>query len=106
MVEVSTGTLTVTIVIIIWTAIQTFALEYLWFVEDKFQKLDEKKKKTVNAVGILIIVVFAYVMALLKVFDTFTPDLAGAMTAIGVYFGALGIGQGVHRATKRSKPRP
>ena len=104
--QVDTGSVTVTVVIIIVSAIQTFALEYLWFVSPWFEKLDDKQKKTVNAGLVLLVVLIAYLLSVFDVINGFTPDLAGAFTAVGVFFGALGIGQGVHRATKKYVPPP
>lgn len=101
--QVDTGTITAAAVIIIWSAIQSFSLEYLWFVSPWFDSLAENKKKSVNALGVFIVVLAAYLLSAFDVINAFSPDLAGAFTAISVFFGALGIGTGVHFATKRSK---
>ena len=100
--QVDTGTVTAAIVIVIWSALQSFALEYLWFVSPWFDTLDVKKKKTINAAGVFLIVLVAYLLSFFDVINAFSPDLAGAFTAVGVFFGALGIGTGVHFATKKA----
>ena len=101
--QVDTGTVTAANVIVVWSAIQSFALEYLWFVAPWFNALEENKKKTVNALGVFLIVLVAYLLFLFDVINAFSPDLAGAFTAVGVFFGGLGIGTGVHFATKKSQ---
>jgi len=104
--QVDTGTVTASIVIVIWSAVQSFALEYLWFVSPWFDKLEPKQKKTINAAGVFLIVLIAYLLSVFDVVNAFTPDLAGAFTAVGVFFGALGIGTGVHLATKATNNKP
>ena len=98
--EIQTGDLTAGTLIYIWTLAQTLGLEYLWFLKDKFAKLEEGQKRAVNAVGLLGATVVIYGLSLADVLDTFTPDVAGAFKALGVLVSALVIGQGVHIGTK------
>lgn len=99
---IPTGPITSSMIITAWAIIQSFGLEYLWFVKDWFSTLDTGKKKTVNAAGVFAITAIAYGLSLGGVIDGFSPDLAGALTALLVFLTALGIGQGVHAGTKKS----
>lgn len=99
---INVGTITAAGIIGAWAIIQSFGLEYLWFVKDWFNALDVGKKKTVNFLGILIITALAFLLSVAGVVDAFTPDLAGLVAAGGILLGALGIQQGVHSGTKRS----
>jgi hypothetical protein len=99
---ISTGPITSGMIITAWAIIQSFGLEYLWFVKDWFAALDTGKKKTVNAAGVFIVTAIAYGLSLAGVIDGFTPDLSGALTALFVFLAAIGIGQGVHAGTKKS----
>ena len=98
---IDVGTITASSVIMIWSVIQTFALEYLWFVKDAFDKLDPRKKQTVNASGIFIVTAIIYGLSLGNVIKGFSPDLEGLIAALMVFFTALGVNQGVHLGTKK-----
>ena len=100
--DLDTGSFTSATLIVLWSVIQAFALEYLWFVKDWFSALEPRKKQTVNALGVFIITAAAYVLSLLDVINAFTPDLQGLVAAFTAFFLALGIGQGVHLGTKKS----
>jgi hypothetical protein len=99
---ISVGTVTAATIITLWGIIQSFGLEYLWFVKDWFNALDTGKKKTTNFVGILIVTLVVYGLSFFGVIDAFSPDVAGALAAGAVILGALGIQQGVHQGTKRT----
>jgi hypothetical protein len=98
---VDTGLVTSSTLLIVWGVLQSFALEYLWFVKDWFDGLEKRKKQTVNALGLLVITVVLYGLSLAEVINGFTPDLEGALAAATAYFVALGVGQGVHTGTKK-----
>ena len=98
---IDTGTFTASTLIIIWSVLQTFGLEYLWFVKDKFDTLTPRKKQTVNAAGIFVVAAVAYGLSLANVINAFSPDLKGLLAAFMSMFIALGIGQGVHMGTKK-----
>ena len=98
---INVGTVTAAGVITLWSIIQTFGLEYFWFVKDAFVKLTEGQKKTVNFAGIFIVTAVIYGLSFAGVIDAFTPDVAGGVAAATVLFTALGVGQGVHFATKK-----
>ena len=99
---ISTGTLTAAGLITIWSIIQTFGLEYFWFVKDKFNTLTAGQKRTANMAGIFAVTAIVYGLSLFGVIDAFTPNAAGLIAAFTVFFTALGIGQGVHAGTKRT----
>lgn len=100
--NLDTGEFSAVTLVLLWGILQTFALEYLWWVKDVFEALPPNKKRTVNAAGVFVIAAGAYVLSLLGVINAFTPDLAGAVAALTAFFAALGINTGVHLATKRS----
>jgi len=99
---INVGTVTAATVITLWGVLQSFGLEYLWFVKDWFNALDAGKKKTANFVGILVVTAVVYGLSFFGVIDAFTPDVAGALAAGAVLLGALGIQQGVHLGTKKT----
>jgi hypothetical protein len=100
--QINTGAFTAATLIVIWGIVQSFALEYLPWIKDWFDGLEVRKKKTVNAAGILVVVVVAYVLSLADVVNAFTPDAEGLAAAVTAYFVSLGVAQGVHSGTKRS----
>lgn len=98
------GELTAGAIVTAWAIIQTFGLEYLWFVKDWFDGLEVGKKKTVNAVGVFIVTLGAFLLsAFVEEINWFTLDVFGVASALFVFLGALGIGQGVHAGTKKTK---
>ena len=99
---INVGTLTAAGLITLWGIIQTFVLEYFWFVKDAFNKLTEGQKKTVNLAGLVLVTAIVYGLSFAGVIDAFTPDVYGGIAALTVLFGALGINQGVHLGTKRA----
>lgn len=98
---VDVGTITASGVVLIWSIIQTFSLEYLWFVKDWFDKLEPRKKQTANAAGIFIVTAAAYGLSVANVINGFSPDLNGLLAALVVFFTALGVNQGIHMGTKK-----
>lgn len=104
--QIDTGSLTAGAVITLWGILQSFGLEYLWFVKDWFDKLDVRKKQTVNAAGVFLITAIAYGLSVAGIINAFTPDLEGLLAAFIVFFTSLGVAQGVHRATKKPTPVP
>lgn len=97
-----TGPFTSTTLVLLWSVIQSFALEYLWFVKDWYGGLDVNKKRTVHAGGVFVIALGAYLLSLVGVINAFTPDFAGAVAALTAFFAALGVSTGIHLGTKRS----
>ncbi len=99
--QVDTGTFTASTLLVIWGVFQSFGLEYLWFVKDWFSRLESRKKQTVNAVGLFLVGATAYGLSYFGIINAFSPDLTGLVAAFTAYFIALGVAQGVHRATKQ-----
>jgi hypothetical protein len=92
-------------VVFLYGVAQTLILEYFWFVKNWFQKLEPGQKRFANAVGLTVVTVAVYGLSFAGVIDSFTPDVAGALKAVGVLVGALTITQGVHAGTKGMTPR-
>jgi hypothetical protein len=102
--EELTGELTAGAIVTAWAIIQTFGLEYLWFVKDWFDSLEVGKKKTVNAIGVFAVTLIAFLLSVfVEGIEWFTLDVFGVASALFIFLGALGIGQGVHSGTKRTK---
>lgn len=99
--SIDTGTFTSATLVVVWGVVQSFCLEYLWFVGDWFNALDPRKKQTVNAAGLFVVVAVVFGLSLANVINAFSPDLEGAFTALVAYFVALGVAQGVHSGTKK-----
>lgn len=99
---IDVGTVTATTIITIWSIVQAIGLEYMWFVKDWFDKLDEAKKRTVNGAGIFAVTAIVYGLSLANIINGFSPDINGAVAALIIMFTALGVNQGVHMGTKRS----
>jgi hypothetical protein len=88
---------------LVFTILWTFAMEYLPWFKDWFDTKEEKYKKTINAAGIFIVVAGIYLLSLFDVMDGFPPNLQGLVEAFAVFFTVLGIGQGIHAGTKKTR---
>lgn len=100
MFDISQGQAVAQIVAIVWSVLWSFAMEYLWFFSAWVEKLDAKKKQSVNALGVFLVVAGMYALSMFNVFDIYGHDAAGLLDAFVSFFVALGIGQGVHVGTK------
>lgn len=87
--------------ILVWSILQTFGLEYFPWIKTKFEALPVGQKKTVNAGGLAIVTGGLYGLSLAGVANTYSPDLRGLLVALTAYFAALGIQYGVHKQTKK-----
>ena len=98
---VDIGPVTAATITLIWGVLWSFAMEYLWFFKDWVDKLDPRKKQSVNALGIFIVVAVIYTLSFFDVVNGFSPDLEGLLAAFIAFFLSLGVGQGVHLGTKK-----
>lgn len=99
---IDVGALTATGVLVLWATFWSFFLEYFPKVKNWFDALDVAGKKRTNFIGIFVVVAGAYLLSYFEVINAFPPDVNGLILAGTVLLGSLGIGQGVHAATKKS----
>ncbi len=97
----STGEVTASGLVFVWSLLQSFGLEYIPGVRVWFDTKEPGIKKSVNAAGLGVVAGGLYLLSLAGVVDAFTPDLNGFVVALGAYFLSLGIQYGVHAQTKR-----